>query len=440
MATDPSNPLLQVYDFFRHLYPASSPGSFFAFEQLGFPVNPADFEFNGAALPPLGVEWLSGLANKAIVFQNGAVQHSSLTVDGLIGLMLNASMPDSTDAMVPLGAAKLAAGNKFDITLDSLSGIPNDSFHPVLASPVNWYEPNQAGNWKSYPLAQPASNTTIPPPPTPPKPPLSATQPPVRVQTQILDWNLPAASRQPIGRAALPRFPQVSPAESSLSVRATLTPARMATMARTSPSAMAVSAIQYHPTTLADTGQYRLSLAREAPVRMLKLHDTLQQAATASATVTAQPVSGSDVLVSFDYCVVSLTWPWIDEAFLLLRNWYVPGYPQAAISNGSGLLDVGLFPAMPTGFILIRDLAIKASWAQSDIDAIDVSAGLGPFSLAGRNFDPKTGVLTASGMQIVGWFCSALPQLPPNADPHLSAAPTPAAATTVPDNAAQPVS
>jgi hypothetical protein len=439
MTPDPSNPLQQVYDFFKHLYPASSPESFFAFEQLGFPIDPADFQIDGAACPPLGIEWLSGLANKAFVFQNSMVQHSSLTVDGLVGLMLNASMPNSTDDMPTLGATKLAAGSKFDITLQSLSGIANDDFHPVVASPINWYQPDQAGNWRSYPLGQPPPTTTAPPPITPSP---SAPQPPGRLPTQLLHWSVPAASVQPIARvpAAVPRAPLVNQVEPSLSIRATLTPARMAMMARPSPSAVAVSAFQQHPSMPAITEQNRISLVREAPVRMLQLHTTLQNAATASATAAAQPVSGSDIYVSFDYCVVSLEWPWIDEAFLLLRNWFIPGYTQAAISDGSGLTDAGLLPALPTGFILIRKLTIKANWAQSDIDAIQVSAGLGPFSLAGRNFNPKTGLLTADGMQIVGWFCSALPQLPPCADPHLAVAPKPVASTAPVDTAAQPVS
>lgn len=51
----------------------------------------------------------------------------------------------------------------------------------------------------------------------------------------------------------------------------------------------------------------------------------VQQAAT-SAAATVQPVSGLDIFVTFEYCVVSLDWPWIERAFLLLRDWFVPGY------------------------------------------------------------------------------------------------------------------
>ena len=426
MSADSSNLMLQVYDFFKHLYPASSPQSFLAFERLGFPINPAEFQINGAACPPLAIEWLSGLGNKALTFQNDTVMHSSLTIDGLLGLMLNASMPKSADDMTALGAAKLGAASKFDITVQSLSGIPNDVFRPIVASPVNWFEPEQAANWNLYRLGQLASPTSAPPSPTP--------NPPSRLETQPLTWSVIGTPHvQPTDKAptALPPLVlQVAAPLPRSSVSVTLTPARMAMMARPA-LAVAMAPLQQRTTLSARTDQIHSN------PRMSTLH-TLQEIAAVSVNATARPVSSSDIFITFEYCVVSLEWPWIEEAFLLLRNWFVPGYAQSAISNGSGLLDTGPLPALPTGFILIRKLQIQANWAQSDLDAIQGAAGFGPFSLAGRTYNTQSGLLTCDGMQIIGWFCSALPQLPPCQDPHLAIAPGTVVSTTPPDTTVAP--
>jgi hypothetical protein len=196
--------------------------------------------------------------------------------------------------------------------------------------------------------------------------------------------------------------------------------------------------LQQHPSSLASTNQIHVNVAREAPLRMSTLHNALQETAAVSVNATARPVSGSDIFITFEYCVVSLDWPWIAEAFLLLRNWFVPGYAQSSVSNGSGLLDTGLLPALPTGFILIRKLEIQANWGQSDLDAIQGAAGFGPFSLAGRSYNDQTGLLTCDGMQIIGWFCSALPQLPPCPDPHLAVAPGTVVSTALPDTTVAP--
>jgi hypothetical protein len=103
----------------------------------------------------------------------------------------------------------------------------------------------------------------------------------------------------------------------------------------------------------------------------------------------------------------------------MVRNWFVPGYPRAAFSNSKGDGDLGLLPVLASGFVAIRNLKISTKWSDDDLVAIQKSASFGLFSLVGRDFNAGTGTLSCPGTQIIGWFCEALPILPPTSDPAM---------------------
>jgi hypothetical protein len=145
-----------------------------------------------------------------------------------------------------------------------------------------------------------------------------------------------------------------------------------------------------------------------------------QATAQIDSTMTVQPVATSSLSMSFERCIVTLTRPWWPEMLMLLKNWYVPGYARAAFSNGKGKGDAGLLPVVATGFVAIRNLTIAAKWSDDDLDAMQKSASFGSFSLIGRTYDAATNTLTSPGMQIIGWFCEALPVLPPVSDPAMA--------------------
>lgn len=69
---------------------------------------------------------------------------------------------------------------------------------------------------------------------------------------------------------------------------------------------------------------------------------------------------------------------------------------------------------MPIACVLARDLRI---WTTADRTALDNAADLGPFSLAGHQFDGHSGTITVAGMQAIGWVCGVVPPLPPSGDP-----------------------
>jgi hypothetical protein len=137
------------------------------------------------------------------------------------------------------------------------------------------------------------------------------------------------------------------------------------------------------------------------------------------ANTTAQPVSTNSIDMSFEHCIVTLNRPWWPEVFLMLKHWFVPGYACAEFSDGSG--DSGLLPVLASGFVAIRNLKISTKWSNDDLVAMQGSASFGPFSLVGRTYDAGTGTLSCPGIQIIGWFCEALPILPPASDPAMAA-------------------
>jgi hypothetical protein len=399
MPIDTTNLMQEIYDLFSNIYAkSSSKDAFLAFEVLGIPVSEGMFKLDASdnnMSQPLAVERLSEMTNQIAHIQDNSVTRGLGTVDGTIELVLDASVPVNADAMTSLGAVKRNASTEFDITLGSMDGVPNHRFHPVSASPTDWYVPTANANWTAHSSGQP--QTQPPPAKTPPPKPLP---PPV--------WRVVPAQFQPV------LSQPVSVAHPLLST-ATFT---RAAVVKPQPLAASRVAFAAAPTSAASPVLTRTQVAASpAATQLSKASQLTVAVANLSAVTTAQPVASNSLDIRFDHCVVTLNRPWFPDTMLLMRNWYLPGYSQGEICNGTGAHDPGILPVVTTGFVAIRNLSITANWSQQDLSAIQSSASLGPFSLIGRSFNTTTGTLSCSGMQVIGWFCSALPVLPPLPDP-----------------------
>jgi hypothetical protein len=121
-----------------------------------------------------------------------------------------------------------------------------------------------------------------------------------------------------------------------------------------------------------------------------------------------QPVASTEVTISFDFCVVNVEREWMHDAFVNNRYWYIPGQGKGELSanNGRGA------PAIPEGFVAIKNLRIKAPWTAQDISNLANSVQFGPFNFSSDIVD---GALCHDDIQIVAWKLRALPDLPPNA-------------------------
>jgi hypothetical protein len=143
-----------------------------------------------------------------------------------------------------------------------------------------------------------------------------------------------------------------------------------------------------------------------------------------SLRASAQSVTSQGLTLSFDYCLVSASRPWMSP-FLSWRTWFVQGMRAGDIASGAGT-GPGVLEAIPVAAIVVRNLAITANWSDQDASALGSAVTLGPFSLVGRTIKQSSGqagdTLACEGMQIVAWVMQPLPKLPPCDDPALVAA------------------
>jgi hypothetical protein len=157
MPTDTANLMQRVYDLFSALY-ASKGGSdaFLAFE-TGVPFTRDMFTLTGVTSPALAIESQSGIANAVLTVQGDFVQRTSRTVEGQTGFLLEGSTAIDADSMALLGAIKNPAKKAFESMIGSFEGY---QYHPVYASPANWYDPTASDNWTMHNVA-PGRPTTF---------------------------------------------------------------------------------------------------------------------------------------------------------------------------------------------------------------------------------------------------------------------------------------
>jgi hypothetical protein len=433
MPIDPANLMGEVYSLFASIYTAKATDhALLSFEALGIPIsdgmfklNPSDAAFN----PPLAVERLSDIANKAVMVSGGSISRGMATVDGTVSLFLEASTAVDANAMTSLGAAKQDANTNFDVTLGSMDGVPNHRFHPVYASPVDWYDPTVSANWTSHQVGEQQTPTQAPPPPPAP------IRPPV--------WRiLPLSMRPALSQEATLVHPFYAMTQKESYLQLGAEPVHAAPVIRNVmlQRSVEMTALPLRAVTAIPAAGARFSVAGAATAaapqisapaiqtQMIQPLALTTAVAAVGASTTPQPVAANSIDISFEHCVVMLQRSWFPDTLLMLRNWYLPDYPQGGISNGTGVQDPGPMPVIATGFVAVRNLKITSNWSEQDLPAAQASASFGPFSLVGRSFDSGSGTLACPGIQIIGWFCAALPVLPPAPDPALAAAPAPAPA------------
>jgi hypothetical protein len=440
MPIDTANLMGEVYSLFASIYTTKAADqAFLSFEALGIPISDGMFKLNPsdtAFSPPLAVERLSDIANKAVMVSGGAIARGMATVDGTVSLFLEASAPVDAGAMDSLGAAKQNANANFDVTLGSMDGVPNHRFHPVYASPVDWYDPTASANWTSHHVGEQQTPAQAPPPPPAPiHPPVWRVlpldmRPALSQEVTLVHPFLAMAEREPylqIGAEPVQVMPVNRRVMPQRNVEMTALPLRSVAAIPAAGARFSVAGAA------ASAAAPQVSLAPAVEAQMIQPLLLTTAVAAVGASATPQPVAANSIDISFDHCVVMLERSWFPDTLLMLRNWYLPNYRQGGISNGTGVQDPGPMPVVATGFVAVRNLKITSNWSEQELPAAQGSASFGPFSLVGRSFDAGSGTLACPGIQIIGWFCSALPVLPPASDPALAASTsTPAAGASDP--------
>jgi hypothetical protein len=444
MPASNTNLMERIYDLLSEVYTSTAGSSaFLAFEKMGVPISPGMFKLaptDTAFSPALAVERVSEIANAVPTVHGDSVERSSRSLDDMVEMLLLQASPLSADQLASFGATRSAASRNFDNTLRSLEGA--FQYHPVYATPVDWYDPAAGGNWTTHTIGQQQTQTQAPPSPTPT---------PRAVQVSTANWRVLPAAMQPalaqpvsqahplvmttvVNAAAPAPAMRVQPASAPASARVMMTSAAVRPV-----SGATVTA--YRPTALytATPAAAPRPATSYAAAQMYRPMMAAQVSAQLSAGATTRPVTTNSIEISFEHCVVTLARHWFPEVFLLTKNWFLPGYAAGSFSDGKDAGDAGLLPLVATGFVAVRNLRISANWSADEQVAVQGSAAFGPFSLIGRSYDAASGTLTCPGMQIIGWFLETQPILPPASDPAL-APPAPSATDAASSGSAPPIS
>jgi LysM repeat protein len=127
--------------------------------------------------------------------------------------------------------------------------------------------------------------------------------------------------------------------------------------------------------------------------------------------------TSSTTTITFDACLVRIDRPWLFWPVLTDATWDVPGIPRGGMTQPG---TIGALTWLPIAMLTIRNLNITSNWSAQDVEASATATNFGPFAVSDQI---SNGVLSAPGLQVVGWQLQQLPTLPPNAE--AAPAPTP---------------
>lgn len=145
-------------------------------------------------------------------------------------------------------------------------------------------------------------------------------------------------------------------------------------------------------------------------------------------------MSAEEFELSAELLLVQIKRPWFNPLLLSMQDWWVSGVPADGVADGKVKGDPKrLMPLVPTGFVLARNVVIKADFSDeekkfvADSIAAEATVGWGPFSVSGKYAHSSTdseysatfdgGKLELPGLQIVAWINSVMPASPPRSEP-----------------------
>jgi hypothetical protein len=442
--------------------------NYVALEWPAMPVDPARYGNIWSTDRPNGsaeaLEAFSSLVDDDLPALAPLFEPTGLSLSQIYALILQATVPSG-----PLAKSFAAAQEKFSTVVRGSLESPGINFRPSWPEPIGWCDPPNESIWTKVTIAPTApSPTPLQALPAPLKsallrpefktlrlvetaPPADRTLPPVRpgdpinpiaqrmrttaLRPQVKALEAPGieANQQLFRNAAISALAAKSPRNVNAlagkrGMLATVTPAAAAragapTAPRTAMAAMGAADIQLSPSQIVAANVRPFpGFPRFPDVPVAQRGSVPAVPASPLPPVRTQPVSTSQVGLSFKYVRVSIRRTWLDPMLLRLLGWSVDGLAAGSISNGKADVNPGLMPIIPIGFFAIKDVVINGQWSQSDRQSIQSAmtggsmASLGPFALAAGGpalggFDGSS--LTLPGVSIIAWTCSLVPLAPP---------------------------
>ncbi len=460
-----SNPLSEINmanatDFIASVYDTlatsfnmnAAPDSLFL--QMAWPgisISPEDCkDATGKYNANLAEELFSSLANIVPVMNKSKYENSAYTIDDIYEIIISSArpngVPDASLETNPLYKLFADAQYEFVLSEKGSSKDPMDTYHKSIATPSNWYDEAATAYWTSINI----QSSQVKP----------AESNPLFVKyngAKLLEAgvikikNTPptaalfsAALTQTISKQKIisnKNFKTntftLSPNILNTSSQIVFNKMKTATAAR--PSAVLNTAFRNKlvatniknpvlrpmPVTAFEKNNKVLSSIK---IQNINTENLMVKPNIYSAKQTiilndllikdlpTQKSVGSDGFsISFKFCRVNIDRPWLNLALLSTKNWNIYGTNVGEYSSGTAENNTGIFPLLPTSFILISNVAITANWSATDKDNLSNAVSFGPFDVRNGSFNQNT--LEIKGMQIIGCLSKLTPALAPSASP-----------------------
>lgn len=383
----------------------------FFFDKFGSQFSDGDF-FDTSTEPPvynrnLALERWSETVNRVPEedADGVSVKLTSNSIDTTYGLrMLKPSLPHLADAadeqsrdqiVGQFSVLKDFAVKRWDqISLESSTGLML-SFIPSPPSPADWYDRENQSIWTSHSFQ--VQGDASPTAPSTPATKLWRLKVDDAVLQKALSEQTPAP---PPARTLLSKL--VAAKKFNLAAHGagpTTSVGHFSVLA----AGNAAGGAKYQ-----STGRFALHDGFRKNIAALSIRDRLEANQLLLQQAPTKPVTTPGISVSFEYCVIRVTRPWLNDAFLNDRSWYVPGMAKGELTSPG---TAGALPLLPIAAVAVRKLRITANWTQEDIAAAAEATNFGPFRVSGGI---ANGALAREGIQVIGWLMQRLPTLPPN--------------------------
>ncbi|MBO9619424.1 MAG: hypothetical protein J7539_10355 [Niabella sp.] len=455
---DLDNLIDNIRDFFLKQYNTSNnsgnDATYVAFEPLGHVVAPDDFKLNGTFNDTVAREQLSLIADAvpaidALFIADGLNKFSDAYGNLLASVQFcdKNITGDVTPYLSLFGDIKSKAQQQF--TSEASIEDPNMQIYVCNGSPGGWYDKDSA-IWQHQSFTSTSSVTQ-----TPAQPVLPVLWKLTPIQSKIADnpavvkiLNTPVIADKlrmlNIGALSIGGAATAIPAQHATTAPSLAIPMAAPLMTARAPQPIAAVSTNRPPTTVSTPPLRTINTgaASDAPMNKEE-YQTINTALPLNKMVLLNRAIGNDnntqtgtvdskeFTMDFYYSLVYLNRPWVAANLLQeAKLWFAVAQKAGAYSSGADdNTNKGILRAVPKAMIVIRSLNITAQWSDTDKQAAGSAYGLGSFNITNSSFTNNT--LTAPGIQIIGWVCEVLPELPVNDDVNFSDAPP---TTTIPSS------
>ncbi|MCX6305683.1 MAG: hypothetical protein NT040_12040 [Bacteroidetes bacterium] len=418
----------------------------------GIPISSADYkDASGQYNSNLAEEIFSSLANMAPVLNKAKFENSAFNIDDIYDIIISSArpngVPDADLAVNPMFRLFADAQYEFVRSTKGSSRDPNETYHRSIATPSNWYDEAAASFWTSINIQ---SSQIKPADPNSAfvkykgyklldgglmklKGGAQALSTPINTKLIQANSRNKLVLENRFKTSSFVATPGILHSNSELVFKTMKTPAAAKPSVMLNNSfkndlvasnlnnaikrplpinTFAKNTSVLNNVKIQDINTDRLLVKPKiySPKNAIFLNDLLIK-----DLPTQQSVGTDGFSISFKFCRVNIDRPWLNLALLSTQNWNIYGANVGEYSNGLPENNPGIFPLLPTSFILISNVHITANWSAQDKANLANAVSFGPFDLRNGTFNQNA--LDIKGIQIIGCLSKVTPVLAPKASP-----------------------